>query len=104
MNTDKQIIDLQSLQDDITKWQIDTFGPSWDQALRHLQSEVDEVLADPDDISEYADLLIPLLGSAGQRGYSVADLIKAAVDKMIINKTREWGPVNDRGFREHIKG
>lgn len=84
-------IDLFETQRD---WSYDTFG---DQGFRgpysslvHLKDEVDEVIAAPDDLEEYADCMILLMDAAWRAGFTADELLTAVQYKTIKNKHRTW--------------
>ena len=55
-----------------------------------LFEEIGEMIADPTDASEYADVTIMLLDIAWQNGISGHGLEVAVRGKMEINRAREW--------------
>lgn len=72
-------------------WSEDTFGPGFRTGVfRHLEKEIKEAEAKPDDISEWADLLILTLDGAMRAGHSPIEIIHAYYDKQIENLHREW--------------
>lgn len=74
------------------EWSDHTFGPGerLKGVLAHIREELEEVEKEPQDISEWADLLILTIDGATRQGFSGADLIGAYHDKMFTNRTREW--------------
>lgn len=76
------------------EWSQDVFGPDSDRgpvgALRHLKQEADEAIAAPNDLTEYADCLLLLLDASRRAGFSVQQLIHAAIDKQAVNSERNW--------------
>ena len=94
---------LQSLQDRIAAWQQRTF-PEQPLAgkLAHLVREARELRADPEDLQEWADVLILLLGAAAVRGLSVQDLRHVAELKFNIAQQRQWGPADSEGVHHHL--
>lgn len=95
----------------ITKWQRETFTQAtYVSALAHLFEEMKEldddlILSAPKEkiISEYADCFLLLFGSACLYGLSYEDICQAINDKMEINKQRQWGKPNDKGYVKHVK-
>jgi NTP pyrophosphatase (non-canonical NTP hydrolase) len=66
---------------------------------RKVVDEAFELLADPDDELELADVMLTLLHHAKLTGVDIA----AACDKkMEILRTRRW-TVDDRGVYSHVK-
>ena len=79
--------------DDKTAWSIATFGPGKRTAgvIDHIRKELAEVEARPDDVSEWADLIILAMdGAARSAGADGAKLVEALVAKMARNKARTW--------------
>lgn len=66
----------------------DQSGPC--RPLNHMAKEVQEALAAPDDIKEYADLLILWMDATRRAGYTPLDVLRAAVAKMGENERRPW--------------
>lgn len=71
--------------------------------LKHCQKEIDEILADPSDIIEWADAFILLLGAAAKQFFTVSDLVEAAHAKLDVCETRKWGPADEEGVHHHIE-
>lgn len=81
-------------------WSNQTFGPGkrTGGVLAHIRKELDEVTAKPDDITEWADLLILVLDGAIRRGFTGAEILTAYHAKMVENHLRTWP--DWRGFSE----
>lgn len=96
---------IQQLQDRIVAWQRKQFPNQTVQGqLNHLRHEVREVQKDPNDLTEWADVLILFLGSAGRNFFVTQDLIAAAHAKMAINEKRQWPAEADKdGVFHHIE-
>lgn len=93
--------DWQNLQAKILQWINRQFQKPNDPTgeLEHLKEEVAEVNDNPNDIEEYADVLMLILGAAAKKGFFVDDLYNAIVKKLYINENiREWGTSNKRGI------
>lgn len=76
-------------------WQRETFGSvALDRQARRAAEEMDELLADPTDVGEAADVCIVLAGYPG--------IGEAINRKMAINRTREWRLMGD-GTGYHVK-
>jgi hypothetical protein len=95
---------LQDFFDDIVDWQWQTFGEGHNPVpcLMHLKKEVDEAIADPDKIEEYADILILTLAAVDRAGFDLFDLLHAAEKKHAINKQRTWGTPDEHGVVQHV--
>lgn len=78
--------------DDLADWQEETFGPSSDISgvLAHIRKELVEVKESPDDLSEYADLIILTLDAARRRGFLGSEIVNAIYRKALVNKSRTW--------------
>ena len=88
-------------------WSRSVFGTDEERGpegpLKHLAKEVQETLANPADIMEYADLLFLVFDSARRAGFTYCEL-RAAVDrKLEINKSRKWGKASATEAVEHIR-
>jgi hypothetical protein len=93
--------DISFLQQEIATW-ADSLIPNRTahQALTKLAlEEIPEFLLEPDSPGEYADLVILILDIAHLQGIDV----KAAVlEKMNINKNREWEVDPKTGIMSHL--
>ena len=65
-------------------WSLRTFGPAARTrgVVSHIRKELVEILAAPDDASEWADLLILALDGAWRAGHDPADIIVAVRAKI----------------------
>ena len=86
----------------------EAFGPASRTlgVLDHIRKELDEVAADPGDVSEWADLILLALDGAWRAGHT-PEQIAAAIDwKQGINEKRTWpdwrGADPDKAI-EHLK-
>jgi len=71
--------------------------------LKHLSKEAQEAAAEPGDLSEWADMQF-LLWDAQRRADISDELITLAmVEKLAVNKQREWPEPKDGEPRLHIK-
>ena len=91
--------------DEIGQSSIDLFGNPTNPlpTLNHLLKEVKETVEAPEDVVEYADMLILLLGAFKRTGGTAEQLVQAALDKVEINKVRKWGKPDENGVIEHIE-
>jgi len=71
--------------------------------IDHITKELAEIEAKPDDISEWADLIILAFDGAWRHGHSAADIIHAVKDKQAANETRTWPDWRDRSEDEAIE-
>lgn len=82
-----------------------TFGEGCrtNSVLKHLEKEIIEVKATPDDIEEWADCFILLMDGLWRRGFLFSDLFTAVLCKFEINKNRKWKKPDKDGVIEHEK-
>ncbi len=93
----------QEIQNDIGIFTDKTFGQSTLLSkMTHLQDEIEEILASPDDKMEWADCLILFLDAARRTGMDMDVLYNAVQDKMEINKNRKWGEPDENGVVRHV--
>ena len=71
-------------------------------ALHHLRLEINELIENPDDTSEWADCLLLLIDAARRKGFTFDRLVDFALEKIEINKNRSW-KLADNGVYLHIK-
>lgn len=87
------------------QWSIKTFGvrPAAGP-IAHLKAECDEIIAEPLDITEYADAFLLLQDGAARAGFKMSEVFEAAQRKHMINEDRDWGDgeANEQGFTEHV--
>ena len=69
-----------------------TFGPGnrTTGVLAHIHKELVEVENNPDDISEWADIIILALDGAWRRGFSPEAIAEAVSLKQARNEARRW--------------
>lgn len=96
---------FQPLQDAITAWADSVFGKDRHpkHILQHLKKEIEELLQEPSNLDEYADVGILWLNAAAKAGYKVDDLYYAMIGKMMVNKSRKWGKMDENGVVEHVR-
>ncbi|WP_249534690.1 dATP/dGTP pyrophosphohydrolase domain-containing protein [Escherichia coli] len=71
--------------------------------LKHLSKEALEAAAEPDDLSEWADMQFLLWDAQRRAGISDAEITAAMKDKLKINMERQWPEPKDGEPRLHIK-
>ncbi|MDJ7444877.1 DUF550 domain-containing protein [Salmonella enterica] len=85
-------------------WSQATFGDVGPVgSLKHLSKEALEAAAEPDDLSEWADMQFLLWDAQRRAGISDGEITTAMVEKLAINKTRQWPEPKDGEPRLHIK-
>ena len=86
------------------KWSDPTFGCVGPIGpLKHLSKEALEAAAEPDDLSEWADMQFLLWDAQRRAGISDAEITAAMEDKLKINMERQWPEPKDGEPRLHIK-
>ena len=74
------------------EWSRKTFGPGGRTAgvIDHIRSELVEIEEDPDDLSEWADVIILAFDGAWRAGWDPAEIIDAVKAKQAKNEARKW--------------
>ncbi len=86
------------------EWSQSTFGNVGPVGpLKHLSKEALETAADPDDLSEWADMQFLLWDAQRRSGITDEQITQAMIDKLAVNKQREWPEPKDGEPRLHIK-
>ena len=86
---------------DIIKWQDVTFPHATPQsAAKHLRREAKELLDNPTDGGEQADVFILTVAVASLSGNNLYTEVRR---KFKINQEREWGEPDSDGVVEHVK-
>ncbi|CAH3928848.1 hypothetical protein AI2680V1_4158 [Citrobacter freundii] len=85
-------------------WSLTTFGDVGPVGpLKHLSKEALEAAAEPSDLSEWADMQFLLWDAQRRAGISDEQITQAMVEKLAVNKQREWPEPKDGEPRLHIK-
>lgn len=74
-----------------------------DGPLKHLSKEALEAVAEPDDLSEWADMQSLLWDAQRRAGITDEQITQAMIEKLVVNKQREWPEPKDEEPRLHIK-
>ncbi|EAZ6860614.1 DUF550 domain-containing protein [Salmonella enterica subsp. enterica serovar Weltevreden] len=86
------------------EWSDKTFGDVGPVGpLKHLSKEALETAAEPDDLSEWADMQFLLWDAQRRAGITDKQITLAMVEKLAVNKKREWPEPKDGEPRLHIK-
>ncbi|EBO4965921.1 DUF550 domain-containing protein [Salmonella enterica subsp. enterica serovar Glostrup] len=83
---------------DATFGDVGPIGP-----LKHLSKEALEAAAEPDDLSEWADMQFLLWDAQRRAGITDELITQAMIEKLAANKQREWPAPRDGEPRPHIK-
>lgn len=95
------LVTLRTLQKDIVRWADRTFpNRTVDDILRKLEEERKELLDGMITGDEYADIFILVMDLAAQHGI---DVQKALVDKLEINRKRQWALNPETGTMQHVE-
>jgi hypothetical protein len=97
------------------RWAQDTFGPGVraEGCVKHIRSELEEVLADPTDTVEWCDVMILGLNGATRAAKThlpedatpediARYVIDAFIGKLLVNYQRTWARDAD-GLMSHVK-
>jgi len=71
--------------------------------LKHLSKEALEAAAAPGDLSEWADMQFLLWDAQRRAGITDEQITQAMIEKLAVNKAREWPEPKDGEPRLHIK-
>jgi hypothetical protein len=87
---------------------LETFGPGERLAgvLDHIRKELVEIEAHPDDVSEWADLLILGFDGALRQGFHAQEILDAIEAKQCVNEQRvwpDWRAAPEGQAIEHVK-
>ncbi|EDT5168811.1 DUF550 domain-containing protein [Salmonella enterica subsp. enterica serovar Tudu] len=86
------------------EWSDTTFGDVGPVGpLKHLSKEALEAAADPSDPLEWADMQFLLWDAQRRMGISDEFITRAMIEKLEINKSRQWPEPKDGEPRLHIK-
>ncbi|HDS5147802.1 TPA: DUF550 domain-containing protein [Klebsiella pneumoniae subsp. pneumoniae] len=86
------------------EWSQATFGDVGPVGpLKHLSKEALEAAAEPGDLSEWADIQFLLWDAQRRAGISDEQITQAMIEKLAVNKQREWPEPKDGEPRLHIK-
>lgn len=86
------------------EWSDKTFGDVGPIGpLKHLSKEALEAATEPDDLSEWADMQFLLWDAQRRASISDEQITRAMVEKLAVNKQREWPAPKDGEPRLHIK-
>lgn len=86
------------------EWSQATFGNVGPVGpLKHLSKEALEAAEQPGDLSEWADMQFLLWDAQRRAGITDDQITQAMIDKLAVNKRREWPEPKDGEPRLHIK-
>lgn len=87
----KPVIDVAHLTRQ-REWSRATFGPGprTKGVCDHIRKELREVEAEPEELSEWADVIILGFDGAWRAGWEPEDILNAILLKQWVNEGREW--------------
>lgn len=97
--------DFDELQITIGKWSDSQFGKRdhINGILKHLIEEIIEISEDPKDITEFGDAYMLFSDAARISGFTMSQVYDATLEKLEINKNREWALDEESGLMKHVK-
>ena len=97
--------DREQVRSEHAEWSQATFGNVGPIGpLKHLSKEALEAAAEPGDLSEWADMQFLLWDAQRRAGITDEQITQAMIEKLAVNKLREWPAPKDGEPRLHIKG
>ncbi|ECN6752962.1 DUF550 domain-containing protein [Salmonella enterica subsp. enterica serovar Newport] len=102
--TDSPVPERERIRREHAEWSDATFGDVGPIGpLKHLSKEALEAAADPSDPLEWADMQFLLWDAQRHMGFSDEFITRAMIEKLEINKSRQWPEPKDGEPRLHIK-
>lgn len=96
--------DRDQVRSEHAEWSHATFGNVGPIGpLKHLSKEALEAAAEPGDLSEWADIQFLLWDAQRRAGIADEQITQAMIEKLAVNKQREWPEPKDGEPRLHIK-
>ncbi|MRG06581.1 DUF550 domain-containing protein [Klebsiella oxytoca] len=96
--------DREQVRSEHAEWSRATFGNVGPIGpLKHLSKEALEAAAEPGDLSEWADMQFLLWDAQRRAGITDEQMTQAMIEKLAVNKQREWPEPKDGEPRLHIK-
>nr|WP_241181993.1 DUF550 domain-containing protein [Klebsiella grimontii] len=96
--------DRDQVRSDHAEWSQATFGNVGPVGpLKHLSKEALEAAAEPGDLSERADMQFLLWDAQRRAGITDEQITQAMIEKLAVNKQREWPEPKEGEPRLHIK-
>ncbi len=97
-------MDRDKVRNEHAEWSQATFGNVGPVGpLKHLSKEALEAAEQPGDLSEWADMQFLLWDAQRRAGITDDQITQAMIDKLAVNKQREWPEPKDGEPRLHIK-
>lgn len=97
-------LEREQIRREHAEWSDKTFGDVGPVGpLKHLSKEALEAVAEPDDLSEWADMQFLLWDAQRRAGITDGQITQTMIEKLAVNKQREWPEPKDGEPRLHIK-
>ncbi|ECT1022486.1 DUF550 domain-containing protein [Salmonella enterica] len=98
------LLEREQVRREHAEWSDKTFGNVGPAGpLKHLSIEALEAAVQPGDLSEWADMQFLLWDAQRRAGITDEQIVLAMVEKLYVNKQREWPEPKDGEPRLHIK-
>ncbi|EBP8737989.1 DUF550 domain-containing protein [Salmonella enterica] len=98
------VLERERIRREHAEWSDKTFGDVGPVGpLKHLSKEALEAAADPSDPLEWADMQFLLWDAQRRAGITEEQIALAMVEKLAVNKKRQWPEPKDGEPRLHIK-
>lgn len=102
--TAEPVLEREQVRREHAEWSQSTFGNVGPIGpLKHLSKEALEAADEPGDLSEWADMQFLLWDAQRRAGITDEQITLAMIEKLAINKTRNWPEPKDGEPRLHIK-
>lgn len=100
----RQVGSLRELQIAVADFSREKFvGQTLQGIVNHLKREAGEVAIKPNDLMEYADVLILWCEALTKNGVDVDTLVGVAWIKLDICRRRKWQPMDAEGVFQHAE-
>ena len=96
--------DRDQVRQEHAEWSQATFGNVGPVGpLKHLSKEALEAAAEPNDHSEWADMQFLMWDAQRRAGITDEQITQAMIDKLAVNKARQWPEPMDGESRMHLR-
>lgn len=105
----KAVTPLETIAKRQRDFSLKAFGPGkrTKGVLAHIRKELDEIAADPEDISEWIDVMILAMDGALRHGATPESIAQGMMQKILKNEKRDWPDWREVGEDkpiEHVRG
>lgn len=98
------VLTLDGVLAEVNAWQAVTFPRATPASVaEHLRREVMELVNDPTDTAELADVVFLVVGLAYELGLDMTTLAAVVAQKLAVNRARSWSQPDEHGVVEHIR-